>query len=261
MQENSIQPDVSRVPTPGIGTPRVSISGTSQPWSESIEKVLEKISNECIFYRDMNMYEAKKSDVIYNIFMYTLICLGGISGIISALNPVHDDPTYEQKILHTIVMVLSFFSSLLWSFVKFGQHEQKSILYKSVGIKFDSLHRNVQRQLSLNRSERVEAKKYMHWVSMNFDQLYENSPLMENHEQRILRETREMHATPREHATPQSTGNHAVPQEIRVDVQKSHPDNQKEGRLPTEIHVNPILNDQFDDGHMRYELSRLKNFA
>lgn len=148
---------------------------TTSEWSDNIETVLKNIGDSCIGYKWMNIFAAKKASIRYNIFMYLIMSIGPISGILSAISAPNQD--YDVAI-RVIVTVFSFVSGVVSAILKFSKFDQISNSHKSIAAKYASLEGNIRRQLSLNRNDRVNAGEYLDWVSMSFDDLFSSVPLM-----------------------------------------------------------------------------------
>lgn len=145
-------------------------------WSESVEKVIKGIGESCEGYKWMNIFAAKKASTRYNYFMYTLIFIGPVSGILSTLSIA--DGNEDSKTIQILVTIFSFVSGVISAIIKFSKFEQKSTSHKTIAARYASLEGNVRRQLSLYRNERVNAGDYLEWVSTSFENLFSSTPLM-----------------------------------------------------------------------------------
>uniref|UniRef100_A0A6C0EJZ2 VP11 n=1 Tax=viral metagenome TaxID=1070528 RepID=A0A6C0EJZ2_9ZZZZ len=145
-------------------------------WSENIEKVIKTIGESCEGYKWMNIFAAKKASTRHNILMYALIFIGPISGVLSTVLSVNQED--GSATLQILVIIFSFLSGVISAIIKFSKYEQKTTSYKSIAAKYASLEGNVRRQLSLYRSERVNAGDYLDWVSTSFDDLFSSTPLI-----------------------------------------------------------------------------------
>ena len=54
--------------------------------------------------------------------------------------------------------------------------EEKVTEYKSLAAKYASLEHNINRQLSLDKSERVNPGEYLEWISSSYETLFARSP-------------------------------------------------------------------------------------
>jgi hypothetical protein len=116
-------------------------------------------------------------------------------------------------------MISGIFSSI----IKFSKLDHSIVQYKTIGAKYSSLEGNIRRQLSLDRIDRINAGKYLEWVSKSYVELVEATPILTDD------------GKPQEWSeiTPKQT--HSV----IVDIAN-------------------LENSRYDDGKMKYEMLRLK---
>jgi len=200
-------------------------------WSENIENILKKTCESCKKYKIFNIQNSEKSMYTYNILMYTLIFLGPVSGILSSVNTSEPD---KAKIIQVFITVFSFISGVLSAVLKFSKLEEKSSSYKSIANKYASLEGNITRQLSLDKTERVNAGEYLEWVSSSYETLFANTPNI------IVSES--------------SVGQEQQVQEQVVQEQEQVVQEQ-DNKHTIEI-INEKMN--FQDGKLKYELARLQ---
>lgn len=147
-------------------------------WSSSIEKVVKNIGENCRGYKWMHIRIAKHTKLKYNILMYILMTIGPISGLISTISIVYERRGEGVDTLEIISIVFGVASGILGAWVKFSKLEEKSSSHKGVAAKYSSLESNIRRQLTLQRKERVNAGKYLEWVSRSYEDLFASSPLI-----------------------------------------------------------------------------------
>jgi hypothetical protein len=237
---------------------------TTENWSNTIEKVIKDIGETCKGYKWMNITAAKTSRLKYNILMYTLITTGPITGILSALNTSDN--------LSIFVTVFSFLSGILSAIIKFSKFQQKSSSYKIMAAKYASLEGNIRRQLSLNREERVNAGKYLQWVSVSFDDLFASAPLIPDH----IYEEWVKFAKNNNLTVPKDYGNMVEIEDnteklgsldnikIRnsnIEIVVQGTDTIKKKKKRGDIYTSYTDLNKFQDSKMKYELSRLYGFT
>jgi hypothetical protein len=198
---------------------------TTSIWSENIENVLREIQDNCQGYKIMNIEAATSSAKRYNLVLYTLIATGPIAGILSAVSVIYDD---YAKGIQIVVSIFSFIAGAISSIIKYSKLEQKIASYKTIATKYASLEGNIQRQLSLDRQDRVNAGEYLQWISNSFDDLFNSTPLMPNDVyQKWLKIAEKKKIRP---------------QETVINIEKKT-------ELP-DVH-------QYSDGQMQYQMKRL----
>ena len=144
-------------------------------WTDDVEKVIKDIGDSCIGYKWMSILAAKQTTTRYDILMYLIILIGPAAGVFTSVSVSYPQANAWLQIIAT---VLSFFSGVVSTSLKFSQLEEKSSSFKQIAAKYASLESNIRRQLSLGREERVIVGDYLEWVSSSFDELFASTPLM-----------------------------------------------------------------------------------
>jgi hypothetical protein len=195
-------------------------------WSSSIENVIKTIATSCKEYKYMNLEACRKATLKYDIIMYSLIMIGPISSIITSVYAHSCDGSNSQ----IVQIFLYLLSGVLSSLIKFSRLEHQATLHRAISVKFASLESNIERQLSLDVGDRQTAGKYLDWVSHSFNELFNSSPIIvETVYQKWLK------------------------QNIK-DIEEKHVTIKSEEKGEFEIEPN-----NFNDGNMRYEISRLQS--
>lgn len=193
-------------------------------WSDKIENTIATIKQNCSVYKWMNMFTANRLSLRYNILMYSLVALGPLTGVLSTLQINQDNDNRTR--LEVVVAILSFTSGLLSGLIKYSKLEQRINKHKEICSKYASLENNINRQLSLNFTERISAGEYLQWVSSSYDELFNASPMIsEDLYNQWIKETKP---------------------ETKPDITP------KNNNIEIQI-------DKFADGKMLYEINRLKN--
>jgi len=146
---------------------------TSSRWNSNIEKNIKEIGESCKGYKWMNITSAKSTMKKYNIIIFFNICVGPLAALFGAVLTVSDSLVFP-----ILIMVCGFFGGVLGSIVKYSKFQERSMDHKTTAAKYASLEGNVRRQLSLYRDDRVNAGKYLQWISVSFDDLFAGSPLI-----------------------------------------------------------------------------------
>lgn len=191
-------------------------------WNDSIENTLKEICDKCLAYKWMNIFSVKKNQLKYNILMYTSIIIGPISGVLSTVSNTDNS-------ISILVTVFSFFSGVISAIIKFSEFGEKASSHKTAATKYSSLENNITRQLSLNRSDRVNAGEYLEWITTSYDELFSSSPFISDeiyYEWKIFSKENKI-----------TTG-----KEIEIKIE------------------NNVDIEKYSDGKMRYEMARLSRF-
>lgn len=188
-------------------------------WNENIESVLSELGKTCSSYKWMNIETAKRNEFKYNLLMYSTIIIGPVSGILSVFSQD------SSVITNMFITVFSFMNGVVSAIIKFSEFGEKASLYKGIAAKYSSLENNIKRQLSLDKTERVNAGEYLEWISRSYDELFSSTPLIPSdiYERFIVKEE-----TKKETIEPIKLGN-----SYSIDFSR------------------------YSDGKMKYELARL----
>lgn len=226
---------------------------TTSLWTDSIQSVIIDIGQSCQGYKQMNIFASKETTSHYSLLMYMAIVLGPLAGVLSTISSLDSD---NYRIYQILIIIFSFVSGAVGAVIKFSNLEQKSLSYRIVANKYGELEGNIRRQLSLEKTERVNAGKYLDFVSVTFDQLFDASPLIS---EKIYKKWK---SYAKENGIQ-------VPKEIGITV------NSEEKKIVNNIQVveevvrpraiiygtetdEEVVSKQLD-AKMRYEMSRLSN--
>ena len=205
-------------------------------WSDTIEKALLNIAESCKGYKWMNIFSAKRESFRYDILMYSLIILGPLSGILSSSSS--STSSSKDNILQIFVTVFSFSTGMFSAVIKYSKFDEKSLIYKTIASKYGSLESNIRRQLSLEKTDRVNAGEYLEWISNNYDSLFSSSPLISDD---VYEKWKVIN------------GGEKIEKKVEIVIEKKGDSisikNEKEKH-------DKIPDDLYTDGKMKYELSR-----
>jgi len=148
-------------------------------WNDKLELAVKDIGDSCKNYKLLHIYEAQRSNKIYNILMLIGIIIGPLSGISSGIGTIMND---ECEVLNSTIpiinTILGFFSGIVIAIVKFGKYDEYSNSNKQAAARYTSIESNVRRQLGLYRNDRVSALLYMEWLESKYEELFLSAPLI-----------------------------------------------------------------------------------
>lgn len=147
-------------------------------WNSNIEKNIKNIGESCKGYKWMHIRMARIASRRYNILMYLTIVTGPLGALFAAISASRDECHGDNTILQVLIIICASLSGFFGTVVKYSKYNQKSIDHKTSAAKYTSLEGNIRRQLSLYRDDRVNAGKYLQWVSVSFDDMFSGSPLI-----------------------------------------------------------------------------------
>ena len=142
-------------------------------WNDNLEEFVKDIGELSKKYKIMHIKEAQYLSIVYNNLMILGICLGPISGLLSAIGDILNS-TY----LPIISMLMGFLSGIIVTIIKFGKYDENSNSNKQSAIYFSSIENNVRRQLGLYRNDRINPITYIDWLETKFENIFNSSPLL-----------------------------------------------------------------------------------
>jgi len=241
-------------------------------WNSSVERNIKDIGESCGGYSWMHINSATRDATIFSVLMYLTIIFPPLSALFATIQLMT-----ENEIFFIFVLIIGFTSSVVSAIVKFGKYQEKSTNHKSSAAQYASLGSNIRNQLSLYRKNRMDAGRYLQWVSKSFENLFVSSPLVDsgiyNEWIRIAKNNKlcvpkeygsmtEIHTSvdftginvnSLEHSPRRDQDHHSV--HISPPVPPTSP------RIPISsgknIKSTPADLNRYDEEHMKYELSRL----
>lgn len=146
------------------------------PWNSKLENAVRTIRDDTKSYMKMHMYQAQRSNIIYNRLIVAGIVMGPLGGIFSAINQVSGiGPSPGLSIAE---IILGFMSGVIVAIIKFGKYDEASNSNQKTAAMYTSLSANANRQLSLDRADRIHAIKYLDWLQTKYDEIILSAPLL-----------------------------------------------------------------------------------
>jgi hypothetical protein len=232
-------------------------------WTGKIEQTLQDIGDRCIAYKWMNILSARNNEKKYNILMYCSILLGPITGIISAIS-AGDNVKYIIA-LQVLITTFSFVNGVISAITKFSEFGEKAFIYKNIASKYASLENNIKRQLSLSRSERVNPASYSEWITSSFDDIFTSSPLISDDiytawtvfAKKHNLTVKEIVEPVRKRANTEEVCKTEEAEAKKDDEEEAKENPNKKLEKPKSDTIEIVVQQDFSDGRMRYELERL----
>ena len=150
---------------------------TTTKWNSVIEKNIKEIGESCKGYKWMHITSARSAMQSYNLLMYVTMIIGPLGGLFGAISS-SEEWCNNTSTFQILIVVSGFVSGVFASIIKYSKYNERSVDHKTAAAKYTSLEGNIRRQLSLYRDDRVNAGKYLQWVSVSFDDLFSASPLV-----------------------------------------------------------------------------------
>ena len=156
---------------------RASIAAS---WKNSHEKLLYIWSEKSAGYRWLHMRCHEYFIFMNNVFTYPIIVLSSAMGfgsfILSQL-PQFNDKVYIIYILAACNLIVAIFTSLQ----KFHRYAENSEKHLSIAIQYAIFYRELNMELSLDKSERHDAKEFCKTMKSQYDRLLMNTISIPSH--------------------------------------------------------------------------------
>ena len=147
------------------------------PWNSGVEKILSNIMDTIAVYKNIHANNAAKCVNVFNILTIMGICLGPVSGILSAIDIVSES---TEVIFPIIISISGFLSGVIVSMIKFGKFDEQAIKHKEAFSKYNSLEKNILLTLSINREYRKSSPiSYLEETENNFSSIFMSAPILE----------------------------------------------------------------------------------
>lgn len=153
-------------------------SDTDNGWNDEIESQIEQLGNLSLGYKWIYRETAKVYDSRHKKLSWASVVMPQIAGLTIILESFATQDPFTRSIFSISSIVLSFVSSILAAIIEFGDYGGKADENRRAAAKFTSLSGNIQRQISLYRTERENGMDYLGWITKNFEELQEMSPLL-----------------------------------------------------------------------------------
>jgi hypothetical protein len=144
-------------------------------WNDKLEAAARDIGEDAKAYKMQHISVARYTSKVHEVLMMTSIVLGPLAGTVSGIGVALDD---GSSVLPIVATVTAFLSGIFVAIVKYGEYDEMSLANKSVAAKYTSLESNVRRQLAMYRSDRLDARKYLEWLTKSYDELFASAPLI-----------------------------------------------------------------------------------
>jgi hypothetical protein len=149
-------------------------------WNSKIEKAVKLIEKQCRLYRKMHTEVSIETNERYSNFMLSAIIITPFSGIVTTIGSIFCKDLEHLYIYNITSTLLSFFSGILVTIIKFNKYDEISYAHKTASSRYISLEENIKRQLILYREDRINANEYLTWLSKSFDELFFSAPDFES---------------------------------------------------------------------------------
>ena len=159
--------------TARLGDLRKKVNAES--WSENMEVLMKQWGEKAAGLRFMHSHSGGKWKGFANKLSITGIVVTGVASTMSLIATSIDDEDIKNGILFGVGGV-GLLSTLIQSFKKFYNAEEKAADHSSVAKQFGSFYRYMTLQLGMSREDRDPADVLTTWALKEYERLQQEAP-------------------------------------------------------------------------------------
>jgi hypothetical protein len=171
--ENLGAGEMEALATARLGDLRKKVNAES--WSDNMELLMKQWGEKAAGLRYMHAHSGGKWKGFANKLAITGIIVTGVASTLSLVATSVDDPEVKNGILFGVGGV-GLISTLVQSFKKFYNAEEKAADHSSVAKQFGSFYRYMTLQLGMSREDRDPADVLTTWALKEYERLQQEAP-------------------------------------------------------------------------------------
>ena len=171
--ENLGAGEMEALATARLGDLRKKVNAES--WSDNMELLMKQWGEKAAGLRYMHAHSGGKWKGFANKLSITGIVVTGVASTLSLVATSVDDPEVKNGILFGVGGV-GLISTLVQSFKKFYNAEEKAADHSSVAKQFGSFYRYMTLQLGMSREDRDPADVLTTWALKEYERLQQEAP-------------------------------------------------------------------------------------
>lgn len=171
--ENLNSGEAEALATARLGDLRKKVNADS--WSNNMELLMKQWGEKAAGLRFMHSHSGSQWKGFANKLSITGIVVTGVASTLSLVATSVDDPEVKNGILFGVGGV-GLISTLVQSFKKFYNAEEKAADHSSVAKQFGSFYRYMTLQLGMSREDRDPADVLTTWALKEYERLQQESP-------------------------------------------------------------------------------------
>ena len=144
-------------------------------WSDNMEILMKKWGEKAAGLRFMHSHSGSKWKSFSNQLAISGIVVTGIASTLSLVAASIEDENTKDALVFTVGGI-GLFSTLIQSFKKFYNAEEKAASHSSVSKQFGSFYRYMTLQLGMSRQDRDAADILSNWALKEYERLQQEAP-------------------------------------------------------------------------------------
>jgi len=165
--------EMEALATARLGDLRKKVNADS--WSDNMEKLMKQWGEKAAGLRFMHAHSGGQWKGFANKLAISGIIVTGVASTLSLVATSIDDPETKNGILFGVGGV-GLISTLIQSFKKFYNAEEKAADHSSVSKQFGSFYRYMTLQMGMTREDRDPADVLTTWALKEYERLQQEAP-------------------------------------------------------------------------------------
>tara|TARA_A100001011_G_C14290615_1_gene836018 strand:- start:1199 stop:1876 length:678 start_codon:yes stop_codon:yes gene_type:complete len=154
---------------------RLHRKNNSDSWSQNMENLMKQWGEKAGGLRFMHSHSGSVWKLFSTRLSITSIIVTGIASTLSLVASSQDDEELKNNFLYSIGGI-GLISTLIQSFKKFYNAEEKAADHSSVSKQFGTFYRYITLQLGMSREDRESADKLSNWALKEYERLQQEAP-------------------------------------------------------------------------------------
>jgi len=147
----------------------------SDSWSENMEILMKQWGEKAAGLRYMHNHSGTVWKLFSTRLSLTSIIVTGIASTLSLIATSQHDEELKNNFLYSVGGI-GLISTLIQSFKKFYNAEEKAADHTSISKQFGTFYRYITLQLGMSREDRDSADKLSNWALKEYERLQQESP-------------------------------------------------------------------------------------
>ena len=160
----------------------------SDSWSENMEILMKQWGEKAAGLRYMHNHSGTVWKLFSTRLSLTSIIVTGIASTLSLIATSQHDEELKNNFLYSVGGI-GLISTLIQSFKKFYNAEEKAADHTSISKQFGTFYRYITLQLGMSREDRESADKLSNWALKEYERLQQEAPAILNESVELFKTT------------------------------------------------------------------------
>jgi len=160
----------------------------AESWSHNMEKLMKQWGEKAAGLRFMHAHSGGQWKAFANKLAITGIVVTGVASTLSLIATSVDDQDVKDGILFGVGGI-GLVSTLVQSFKKFYNAEEKAADHGSVSKQFGSFYRQMTLQMGMSREDRDPADVLTSWALKEYERLQQEAPTLSGSSVALFKKT------------------------------------------------------------------------